>query len=262
MGSEHYPGSGDIERTMALLWGTSKKPARGPKPGLTVERIVQAAVEIADANGLADLSMRAVAERLGVGTMSLYTYVPSKAELLDVVYDRVVGEQPLPNDGEGTWRDKLEAMAREEWRQFERHPWLLQVSGARAALGPHVLDWYESALGVVADVGLSGHEMVGTISLVTGYVRGTAQIAHEASEAQARTGMSDDQWWYAHVPLLEELMDSERFPVTASVQTSGAFEELGGDADYYVQRTLDDFEFGLERVLDGIGALIEKRTTA
>jgi AcrR family transcriptional regulator len=89
-----YSGSGDPKRTMALLWGIGKKPTRGPKPGLSVGRIVSAAVEVADAEGLGALSMRRVADRLGIGTMSLYTYVPGKAELIDVMLDTVLGETP------------------------------------------------------------------------------------------------------------------------------------------------------------------------
>jgi hypothetical protein len=96
-----YSGSGDPGRTMALLWGTQKRPGRGPKPGLSVERIVRAAIEVADAEGLAALSMRRLADRLGVSTMSLYTYVPSKAELIDVMLDVVLGEAVKPNDAAG-----------------------------------------------------------------------------------------------------------------------------------------------------------------
>lgn len=126
-------------RSIELLWGTRGPRTRGPKPGLTVEGIVAAAIELADADGLESLSMRRVAERLGVGTMSLYRYVPGKAELLDVMVDRVNTETERPGDVAGGWRGRLEQIARENRRLFERHPWLLQVFPGRPPLGPGII---------------------------------------------------------------------------------------------------------------------------
>src|ERR671914_2667448 len=148
-----YSGSGDPGRTMALLWGTPKRPGRGPKPGLSVEQIVDAAIEVADAEGLAALSMRRVADRLGVGTMSLYTYVPGKAELLDLMLDTVLAEEARP-DGAGGWRAGLELRAREDWALFHRHPWILQITPGRSLLGPNETDLFEATLRVVDGIGL------------------------------------------------------------------------------------------------------------
>src|SRR6266540_1253229 len=108
-----YSGSGDPARSIALLWRTRERPTRGGRSGLSVERIVRAAIEIADAEGLAALSMRRVAERLGAGTMSLYTHVPGKAELLDVMLDTVYGERAMPEDVPGGWRGRLKLIARQ-----------------------------------------------------------------------------------------------------------------------------------------------------
>ncbi|WNF28717.1 TetR/AcrR family transcriptional regulator [Streptomyces sp. C11-1] len=93
-------GSGDIARSLELLWGTGERPSRGPKPGLTLDRIVTAAIAVADAEGLSAVSMRRLSTELGTGTMSLYRYVPGKAELLDLMLDRVLGE-PLPTGPTG-----------------------------------------------------------------------------------------------------------------------------------------------------------------
>src|SRR6266536_4823913 len=101
-----FPGSGDPARSLALLWRTSERASRKGKPDLSVEVIVRTAIELADTAGLTALSMRRVAERLGVGTMSLYTYVPGKAELLDVMLDVVYAETTEPTDP--TWRARLE----------------------------------------------------------------------------------------------------------------------------------------------------------
>src|SRR5215218_9985909 len=130
-----YSGRGDPARSMALLWGTQKPPTRGPK------------------------------HRLSVGAMSLYTYVPGKAELLDVMLDTVLGELAAPDGGAEGWRAKLELSAREHWALYHRHPWVLQVSGARALLGPNETAQFEATLRAVSGVGLTGKEMVLVVSL-------------------------------------------------------------------------------------------------
>jgi AcrR family transcriptional regulator len=254
-----YSGRGDPERSLALLWGTRKSPTRGPRPGLSVERIVRAAIEVADAEGLAALSMRRVADRLGVGAMSLYTYVPGKAELLDVMLDTVLGEVAEPDGAAEGWRARLEARAREDWALYQRHPWVLHVSGARAVLGPNETALFESAVHTVAGIGLAGREMIAVVSLVARYVRGAAQGALEAALAARHTGVTDDQWWAAREPIFDQYFDPDRYPTLVSVHQSGAFDPREGDADYTLQQALDDFEFGLQRVLDGVEAFIRRR---
>jgi AcrR family transcriptional regulator len=250
-------GRGDPAR-MELLWGSRKRPSRGPKPGLSVERIVQAAIEVADASGLAALSMRRVADELGVGTMSLYTYVPGKAELLGVMLDTVLGETPTLVGTGGGWRADLELGAREHWELYHRHPWVLRLAGARAPLGPNQLARYDAMLAAVSGVGLTGTEMVLVVSLVGDYVRGAARSAVEAA-AELSTGQSDDQSSAEHEPLLAAYLDTERFPTATRLAQEGAFEPSPGGAEHNLQQALDSFEFGLQRVLDGIEALIEDR---
>src|SRR5690606_20875133 len=113
-----YSGKGDPARSLALLWRTSERVSRKGKPDLSVDRIVRAAIEVADTEGLQARSMRRVAERLGVGTMSLYTYVPGNPELLDVMLDTVYGETARPEDVPGGWRARLELIARENWALY------------------------------------------------------------------------------------------------------------------------------------------------
>jgi AcrR family transcriptional regulator len=254
-----YSGRGDPARSMALLWGTQKPPTRGPKPGLSVERIVRAAIELADGSGLAALTMRRVADRLGVGAMSLYTYVPGKAELLDVMLDTVLGELAAPDGGAEGWRAKLELSARERWALYHRHPWVLQVSGARALLGPNETAQFEATLRAVSGVGLTGKEMVLVVSLVTGYVRGAAQGAVEAADAARHTGVTDEQWWAAHEPVFDRYFDPGRYPTLTSLELEGAFRQPEGGLDYNLQNAVDSFEFGLQRVLDGVEAFIDQQ---
>ena len=272
--SPEYLGRGDPRRTLDLLWGDGPRSTRGPKPGLTVEDIVRAAIELAGAHGIAGLSMRRVADRLGVGTMSLYTYVPSKAELLDLMLDTVYGEQvaairaattagaaddphaPLTVD----WRAGLAARARADWGLYHRHPWIFQIAHGRGVLGPNELRAFDATLRVLDELGLSGREMVAAVDLVTMYVGGAARLAVEAGAAPAATGMTDTEWWRARERILaEKIGDGTAFPTVVRVSADGGFDVAPDAEDYNRAFAVDDFEFGLERVLDGIGEFITGR---
>jgi AcrR family transcriptional regulator len=244
-----YSGSGDPARSLALLWRTRERASRKE---LSVDTIVRAAIELADGAGLAALSMRRVAERLGVGTMSLYTYVPGKAELLDVMLDTVYAE-PTPPAGGGGWRDRLEHIARENFALYQRHPWLLQVATSRPVLGPHAIAKYDNELRAIDGIGFTDLEMDSVLTLVTGFVHGAARGAVEAAAAEQRTGVSDEQWWYAHAPYLDRISDPRRFPVAARVGTAA------GEAHNAAYNPQHAFEFGLQRVLDGIEVLVTGR---
>ncbi|NUR87648.1 MAG: TetR/AcrR family transcriptional regulator [Nonomuraea sp.] len=247
-----YPGKGDPARSLALLWRTSERASRKGKPDLSVDRVVRAAIEVADAEGLPALSMRRVADRLGVGTMSLYTYVPGKPELLDVMLDTVYGETEPPEDLTG-WRPRLEQIARENLRLYLRHPWLLQVATSRPVLGPNLTAKYEYELRAVDGIGLTDLEMDAVLTLITGFVHGAARGAADVIAAESLTGMTDQQWWDAHAPFLGRIADPARFPVASRVgQAAGEAHQAAYDADHA-------FDFGLQRILDGIEALISSR---
>ncbi|MFC4149721.1 TetR/AcrR family transcriptional regulator [Micromonospora mangrovi] len=249
-----YSGTGDPARSLALLWRTRERPSRRGGD-LTVARIVHAAIEVADAEGLAALSMRRVAERLGVGTMSLYTHVPGKGELLDVMLDTVHGETARPDDVPGGWRGRLTQIARENFALHLRHPWLLQIATTRPPLGPQVTAKYEYELRAVDGIGLTDLEMDSVVTLVTSHVHGAVRGAVEAAQAAQRTGMTDAQWWQAHAPYLEKVLDPRRFPLAARVGTT-AGQEYQAAADPHRA-----FEFGLARILDGIEVLVRDRDT-
>ncbi|MFC6089810.1 TetR/AcrR family transcriptional regulator [Saccharothrix lopnurensis] len=248
MASEH--GGGDPARTLAVLWRVNGRAAR---KDLGVDRIVAAAVELADAEGLGALSMRRVADRLGVGTMSLYTHVPGKSELVDAMVDAVQAETARPPHAPGAWRASLTAIARENRALHLRHPWLLEVVAHRAVLGPHVAAKYDYELGAVDGIGLGDVEMDSVLTLVLAHVRAAARIAVEAEVARRRTGLTDEQWWRAAAPFLAKVFDPDRFPLAARVGAA-AGEEHG--AAYQGEHA---FAFGLERVLDGIEALVRSR---
>ena len=245
-----HSGGGDPARTLAVLWRTATPSAR---KDLGVDRIVAAAVELADAEGLDALSMRRVADRLGVGTMSLYTYVPGKAELVDVMVDTVQGETARPARVPGGWRGRLTQVARENWSLHLRHPWLLQVATNRAVLGPNVAAKYDYELSAVDGIGLTDLEMDSVLSLVLGHVQAAARLAVEAARIEQRTGLTDEQWWQAAAPFLAKVFDPAKFPTAARV--GAAAGEAHGSA-YSGEHA---FTFGLERVLDGVEALVAAR---
>ncbi|PWI09473.1 TetR family transcriptional regulator [Streptomyces sp. NWU339] len=249
-GGTESSGGGDITRTLDLLWNTGRRPSRGPKPGLTLDRVVEAAVEIADRDGLGALSMRRIAAELGTGTMSLYRYVPGKAELLDLMLDRVQRPSEDPADfGDGGWRPALEALAHATLALYRRHPWLLEVNQSRPILGPSALDGMEKVLTRIKPMGLSDPELVSVIIMIDGYVVGAARTQLYEAEAERRTGLTDAQFWEAQRPALEQAMLSGRYPVLASLSE----DTFGPDFDH--------FEFGLQRVLDGLEVLVRRRAT-
>jgi AcrR family transcriptional regulator len=237
-----------LKRSLALLWGRPDEPTRGPKPALTLERIVGAAIEIADAEGLGALSMRRIASALQVGAMSLYRYVPGKDELIDLMVDHVNGEGP-DLDETGTWREQLEAACRGEWAHYHRHPWLLRVPQGRPLLGPNSLRVTEATLRILDGTGLDGRELIDSVVTTSSFVAGLARTSLEASQAASDTGVSDEEWWEAQRPYLDEVLDGMQNPMLGKVADAGGFE---GPQER-------SFEFGLQVVLDGLESLITAR---
>lgn len=248
-----HSGSGDPRRTVELLWGPGQRAAKGPKPRLTVAEVTAAAVILADAEGLQRFSMRRLAEALGVSAMSLYTYVPTKGELIDLMVDRVSGEVLGSYRDVLDWRAGLEAVAHSNWALCQRHPWLLAVSRSRAPLGPNVMDKYEQELRVIDGIGLTDVEMDSVLSLVLGHTESTARRVADAADAVRRSGLTDLQWWEQSRPALDDVVDASRYPVAQRVgEASGLAHQAASDADA-------SFEFGLARIVDGVAALIADR---
>jgi AcrR family transcriptional regulator len=248
-----YPGRGDLAKTIRLLWRAPEPARPGPRPRLTLDQIVDAAIELADEAGLDRLSMRLVAERLDVGTMSLYRYVPSKAELLDLMVDRV-SSQVRPTSRARHWRARLEHVAQANRRLYEQHPWLLLVFPGRPPMGPGVIAKYDAELRSLEGIGLSDVEMDLVLTLVLGYVRGATLSLVESAHVVERTGLDDNQWWETIAPTLEAIFDPQRYPLASRVGVA-ATEEYGGAFDPELA-----FEFGLQRVLDGVAAIVDRRS--
>lgn len=247
-----YSGAGDPARSIALLWGLPAPRRRGPRPKLSVTDITQAAVALADGSGLEAVTMRRIAERIGNTTaMSLYTYVPSKSELLDLMLDAVHGEPAEPAAAPGSgWRARLAAVARQHRSRYLRHPWLLQVAVNRPVLGPNVIATYDRELAAVAEIGLSDIDMDLVITMISDYVHGAVRGQINAALVAERSGVTDQQWWRARAPLLEQVLDPDRFPLASRVGAA-AGAAYGAASD-----PTRAFEFGLDRLLDGVAALV------
>jgi AcrR family transcriptional regulator len=223
----------------------------GPAPRrdheLTRERIVAAAIAIADADGMAELSMRRIAGALGVSTMALYRHVPSKDDLTLAMIDAAIGELRLPaRHPAGGWRASLELCARLEWAGFQRHPWLAPVmSITRPQLAPSAMRLTEWVLGAFDTTGLSQAERMYVQVLLFTFVRGVASALEPEVEAIRESGLTNDQWMEEQTTTFLAAMDDGAMT---------RFRELAShDFDFDLDKL---FEFGLARLLDGLAPFV------
>ena len=255
-----HAGQGDARRSMELLWGlpSGETSARGPKPALTVDAIVAAATDIADAEGFDAVSMRAVGERLGRTAMALYTYVPSKGELVDLMLDRTMEELDVAYDLEEGWRPAARRWALDSWEFYLRHPWLHRIWTARPVLGPGSYAAMEQPAAIFASAGLSGPDVMKVVGMVSAFVLGLTRQVTELREVTAAAGQTEEEWWATTSGILTELVPDvdDRYPTLARAGAEGAFEFEHEPGHYLEQETRNAFEFGLDRMLDGVEAYL------
>jgi AcrR family transcriptional regulator len=246
--------AGDPARTLRLLWrDPAAAPRRGPQRALDLDAVVAAATALADVEGLDAVTMRRVAEHLGVGAMTLYTYVPGKAELLDLMLDTAYPSMPRADAAGRSWRERLTAVADENRALFAAHPWAATVSTLRPPLGPGLMAKYEHELAALDGIGLDDVEMDDCLTLVLTFVQASARDAADARAARHQSAMDDEQWWAANASLLARLLDPGAYPLASRVgSAAGAAHGSAHDPEHA-------YRFGLERVLDGIAALVEAR---
>lgn len=244
--ADERSGRGDIERTLRLLWDPEPIPGRGPRRSLSVATIVDTAVEIADAHGLVAVSIRAVAAELGVGAMTLYRYIPSKAELLDLMLDRV--NRPAFDELAAGWRSAMETVGRDLWRLYTTHRWLPLVDQSRPVLGPNAFHWLDLVMGALRGSGLTDQEKVSVIVTVESFVAALARTANAAVAAHEHSGVTHEQFWQAQEGALVAAMTTGRYPHMA---------QLGEDA--FAAPHEEVFELGLHVILDGVQALLDAR---
>jgi AcrR family transcriptional regulator len=247
-------GGTGLPASIEAAWGVRERPNKGPRPALSLERIVAAAARVAAADGLQAVSMSRVAADMGVSTMSLYRYVGAKDELLALMADLPLEAPPSRRGPEEGWRDGLARWARAELSIYRRNPWVLRIPISGPPVTPNAIAWLEVGLDCLRDTGLEEHEKLSVILLVTGYVRNQGLLQADIAAAQAAgAAPADPEMMASYGRLLARLTDPERFPALHAVLASGAFDEPD-EAD-------DEFSFGLERVLDGIETLIDRRRT-
>ncbi|GIF70767.1 TetR/AcrR family transcriptional regulator [Asanoa siamensis] len=224
-----------------LLWEPAPAPRRGPRPAFTLADIARAGIEIADRDGLAALTMQRVADQLGVTKMALYRYVPGKAELVALMLDLGLGEPPALRGRD--WRTDLDAWSHALFDAFAAHLWALEAAVGPRVMGPNELGWLEAAVASLTGTGLRGAEMLDVAVTLVGHVRNLAQQT-AALPADAE-GTVDDA-----IALLVAGR-AERFPALSAALG----EARGGGGQNQA------LEFGLARILDGVGVLITDRNS-
>jgi len=242
----------DLPASIEAAWGLRERPQRGPKPGLSLTRIVAAGVKVAEAEGLAGVSMNRVAAELGAAPMSLYRYVPSKDELIALMVDAVFGVPPEPAGPGEDWRDGLSRWAWAMRGVMYAHAWALRVPISGLPARPHEVAWFECALASLDGTGLTEAQKASVIMLISGYVRIEASTGTDIAAAVRASGTSANEWMGAYGRLLAKLADPQRFPALATFIASGVFDVADGPDD--------EFIFGLDRILDGIGSLVTARS--
>lgn len=236
---------------LAAAWGLRTRPGKGPKPGLTLDRIVAAGVRVAATEGLGAVSMGRVATELGASTMSLYRYVAAKNELLDLMVDAAIGPPPDAPPGED-WREGLLLFARTHLGILRRQPWIVRVPISSPPLTPNQVGWMDYGLGTLAATPLEEYEKLSTIMTVNGITRNWALLTADITAAAQASGTTADEAMLTYGQLLGKLVDPQRFPAIGRLLATGILDMPDDVPD-------TDFEFGLARILDGIATLIDGR---
>lgn len=248
----------DHARLLPLMWAPRDKVSR---TGLGIGTITSAGIELADAEGLEAVTMRAVAQRLNVGAMSLYTHVPGKPELVALMSDVVLGEvyedRRKPVEA-GEWPDRLRHVARSNWDMLLAHPWRLDIRPGHDTMGPGLVGKYELELQAVDGIGLTDVDMDLAISLVTTHASSAAAWYLGVRRTAGDRSMSADEWWeqtseewHERVgPALAMAMGPATYPLASRVGEAASLAYEGADPEAL-------FRFGLERIIAGLAELVE-----
>jgi len=241
-----------LRRRSELMWEDRPRPTRGPKPGVTPDDVVQAAIQIADEEGLSAVTMHAVAARLGFTTMAIYRYFPNKEALYDAIVDAGMGRPPRLTEPRGNWRAEVARWAHAKRAMLCARPWLAELPFVAAPHGPNWLRWLEAVVDSLSSTGLSSADMGEMLSIIDGYTRGASDTAISLARARAR-GASDQEWAAAVGADLGRAIGDARFPKFAALITA--------PSDGKPRSMEESFDFGLQRVLDGIERYIQTRVT-
>lgn len=244
----------ELPEHIALLWGARETARRGPKPALKVQDITEAAIAIADAEGLAAVSMAKVAAHLGNSTMALYRYVRSKRELLMLMGDAAL--EPPPEFPENTgWREGLETWAKAIIAAVAQHPWYHEIPVSAPPFGPHNLQWFDRGLATLGETDLTEPEKAGVVMGLLTFLRGEYQL-----RAQLAAGYREDPSAFGrqYHNALTQILDPREFPALTKLVAAGVFDE---DSLWDEDGIDTDFDFSLQLYLDGVAAYVEKRAS-
>ncbi|RSN25219.1 TetR/AcrR family transcriptional regulator [Streptomyces sp. WAC 05977] len=221
------------------------------RAALSLSLIVETAIAVADEGGLEAVTMRGVGQRLNATGMALYRHVANREALVELMIDQVVKEFAYPEDRPEYWRDALRAAARQDWRSYFAHPWMVAATAtAKPPMGPNMLASMEWSLATFDGFGLSGAEKLYLLGVVNSYSQGLALSWGHGSLARGKERANAAEWWMANLPGEGEAPRYSRLiEVTKSLGVSPASEG-------YID---DEFEFGLQRVLDGIQVYLDSR---
>lgn len=243
----------DPARLVSLLWAAAPTaPSRGRPSRLDLGRIVEAAIGLADADGLAGLTMRDVAQALRASPMALYTHVPARSDLLVLMLDRCCATMPRREPEAGGWRARVEAVARDHRDLILRHPWIAELPATRPPPGPGQAAKYDRDLAALDGLGLEPVDLDRILASLLDLASGSARQAVAARREREGSGLTDAAWWAAHAPYLEQAFDPERFPLAARIGAAA----MATGAAYDPEAT---FEQGLSLMLDGLAERLPGR---
>jgi AcrR family transcriptional regulator len=231
-------------KSFDLLWTETPRLRRGPLPMIGRESIVRAAVGIADTEGLSAVTMERVARAMNVTTMALYRHLPGKRELVDLMTDAAFAGAPrlAPRD----WRRAMTEWARADLALFQRHPWLHESVMHGTSAGPNMLEWIDAALHALSGVALTPQEKMSVILLIDGHARASAQVTSGAKMS--------GEWAANFGRALEKSVADSRYSALPDFVRAGSFAPpMAGEQSA--------FEFGLERLLDGVASYARDRAT-
>ena len=240
-----------VPATVAAAWGVRERPHKGPKPALSLARIVDAGVRVADTEGLDAVLMGRVAAELKAAPMSLYRHVASKEELIRLMVDAAWGDSPGPLLSGENWRAGLSRWAWAMRDALRRHSWAARIPITGLPIMPREIAWFEDALACMAGTGLTEARKASVIMLLSGYVRNLAATEADIATVVQASGLSPAEWMASYPRMLRQLADPRRFPALTAFIAAGVFEAEDGPDD--------EFIFGLDRILDGVEALIQPK---
>lgn len=239
------------------IWARPQRVARVTSSSLSLQQIVQAAIKVADAESLGAVSMRRVATELQAGAMSLYRYVSTKDDLLDLMLDEVMGEVVADTPegvsiASGDLRHDLQRLGHGLREQIHRHPWLPQLLSGRPAFGPNMVRCFETAMSVFDGMNVDADSTMNAIGALNAFVYGFAQQELAEQEMQRQTGLSENEWRQRMAPYIGRLMETGKYPRLRKVLVEGTDSD-----DHSIE-----FAAQLQIVIDGILASLSAKKRA